>query len=98
MSDKSSAITPSDAKQKIATLDNPSTPLETQKLNVELLLTLSVKSTDFAGVVKENNGILVLSTLFKNTNDFDLKVKITILLLYLSLNTQKKYLNFEFDE
>lgn len=77
---------PSDVKQRILSLSDQSTSLETKKKNVEYLLKSSVSNDDFTMIVKETNGILVLTTLFKSVNDFDLKSKITTLLLFISLN------------
>lgn len=81
MSDKES-----DVKQKIAALSEKSTPLQTKIADVENLISLCVKNLDFASVVKENDGVIVLSTLAKNSDDYGLKTKVTTLLLYLSLS------------
>lgn len=62
--------------------------METKKSVVDLLLSLSIKNTDFADAVKEKDGVVVLVTLFINSDDFDLKSKITNLILLLSLSRQ----------
>lgn len=80
---------PSDVKQRIKDLFNSSTPIETKKSIVEFFVSLTIRNSDSVEVVKEGDGLLILTNLFRTTNDFELKTKISTLLYYLSLTGHK---------
>lgn len=74
-----------DVKQKIRIISDASTPLKTKKSEFELLLCSCMKNGDFAQALKENEGVFILTTLFKSVDDFELRTKASSLLFFLSL-------------